>query len=297
MGTASLETQFVSVERVAEYTRLPCEDPDDATENHENWPHSQEICLEGVTLRYKFFRDLVLRGVSLAIEPREKVAICGRTGCGKSSLFGALCRLYPTSQGVIKVGGKDITFISTRALRRQVRVVSQDAFLLSGSIRANLTTAVESSVSDDTLEKCLEMVGMWEKVKSLGGLDFLVDEGGSNFSVGERQLLTLARVLVPSDGCASPAQWTPPPFLLCDEATANVDLLSDEKVHDVVLKLDSTVLMICHRLHHIARFNKVVVLDKGKVAESGPPKQLAEDPQSMLAKLQQQAGVLAGGSS
>merc|ERR1712194_534351 len=140
-------------------------------------------------------------------------------------------------------------------LRTHVRVVSQDAFLLSGSIRENLIMAINGLVTDDVLWWCLQMVGMEDKVKGLpNGLDFMVEEGGQNFSVGERQLLTLARVLVPSAGCNGRSAWRPPPFLLCDEATANVDLLSDEKVHDVVLALDTTVLMICHRLQHIRRF-------------------------------------------
>merc|ERR1711871_1808631 len=126
---------------------------------------------------------------------------------------------------------------------------------------------------------------MADKIRSLPSqLDANVESSGKNFSVGERQLLTLARALTPVKDCATLADWRPPPVLLCDEATASVDLLTDEKVHDVVLALDTTVLMICHRLQHITRFDQVIVMDSGVVVEEGPPEVLlAKVPSSRLA--------------
>lgn len=297
MGAADLETKFVSVERVAEYMRLDSEEgpPGGSLAGTPGawWPRDSSISVRGVALRYRLSRALVLRSVSLDIPAKEKVAVCGRTGCGKSSLFGALSRLYPISGGGIFIGGQDIATVPVKLLRAQVRVVSQDAFLLSGSLRQNLTMGCGGSVHDSVLWHTLDVVGMAGKVESLPTcLEFEIEDGGKNFSVGERQLLTLARALVPPAGCSGMADWRPPPVLLCDEATASVDLVADERVHEVVLGLDSTVLMICHRLQHICRFGLVAVMGDGAIAELGPPADLlSRSPPSILAQLRAEAGL------
>lgn len=310
MNTANLEKQFVSVERIAEYTRLEPEEggsvQEDATALRrqasaggplEGWPHDASVSLRDVSLRYQLYRPLVLSGVDLWIPAGAKAALCGRTGCGKSTLFAALSRLYPLVAGDVAIGGRDISAVPLRELRAHVRVVSQDAFLVSGSLRRNLVMQGEGAVADDVLWHCLRVVGMDSKVTSMeGGLDTWVQEGGQNFSVGERQLLSLARVLVPRR-CGAVSAWEPPRILLCDEATASVDLAADERVHEVLLGLSTTVVMICHRLQHIRRFQLVVVMDAGRVVEAGPPGDLlAQAPTaigggSRLARLCAEAGV------
>lgn len=310
MNTANLEKQFVSVERVAEYMRLEPEEGATASEEAaamrrqvsageplEGWPHDASVSLQNVMLRYQLYRPLVLTCVDLWIPPRAKVALCGRTGCGKSTLFAALSRLYPLVGGKVSIGGRDISAVPLSELRAQVRVVSQDAFLISGSLRRNLAMQGEDAVEDDVLWHCLGVVGMDEKVKSMeGGLDAWVQEGGQNFSVGERQLLSLARVLVPR-GRGVVSTWEPPRILLCDEATASVDLAADQRVHDVLLGLPTTVVMICHRLQHIHRFELVAIMDGGRVVEAGSPGDLlARSPGaagggSRLARLCAEAGV------
>jgi len=295
MGAANVENKFVSVERVAEYIRLESEEADTIAEVHEslvNWPASGNLCLRNVQMRYRLSRPLVLRGLDLTIASNSKAAICGRTGCGKSSLFGTLTRLYPSTQGEILIGGRDIATVPLQVLRTTVRVVSQDAFLLSGTVRDNLLMGCEA-VDDAVLWHVLAAVGMTDKISSLPlKLAAQVDASGTNFSVGERQLLTLARALTPTKECRSISDWRPPPVMLCDEATASVDLVTDEKVHTVVLSLEATVLMICHRLQHITRFDKVVVMDAGMVAEEGAPAELmSKTPPSRLACLCAEAGV------
>ncbi|CAE7932971.1 ABCC2 [Symbiodinium necroappetens] len=299
MGAADVETKFVSVERVAEYLRL--EEESCRNEGDEEaramlgtaWPSQGEVRLEAVTMRYRLHRALVLKGVDLFIPGKAKLSFCGRTGCGKSSLFSVLNRLYPLASGRVLIDGVDISQLSLQTLRMSIRVVSQEAFLLSGSLRQHLTMG-SSEHDDEVLWHCLSAVGLAEKVRLLpGSLDFRVDIAGGNFSVGERQLLTLARVLVPSIPC-SLEDWAPPRMLLCDEATANIDVLTDEKVHQVVLEMDATVMMICHRLQHIARFQQVVVLDAGLVVEQGSPEELLDSdrrPISHLARLCAAAGL------
>lgn len=295
MGAADVETKFVSVERVAEYLRLEEESWDGEARAMLGtaWPSQGEVRLEAVTMRYRLHRSLVLKGVDLFIPGKAKLSFCGRTGCGKSSLFSVLNRLYPLASGRVLIDGVDISQLSLQFLRMSIRVVSQEAFLLSGSLRQNLTMG-SSEQDDEVLWHCLSAVGLAEKVRALpASLDFRVDTAGGNFSVGERQLLTLARVLVPSIPC-SLEDWTPPRMLLCDEATANIDVLTDEKVHQVVLEMDATVMMICHRLQHIARFQQVVVLDAGLVVEQGSPEELLDSgrrPISQLARLCAAAGL------
>eukprot|EP00928_Gymnodinium_smaydae_P037326 TRINITY_DN25931_c0_g1_i1.p1 TRINITY_DN25931_c0_g1~~TRINITY_DN25931_c0_g1_i1.p1 ORF type:complete len:617 (-),score=53.38 TRINITY_DN25931_c0_g1_i1:140-1873(-) len=305
MGAAEVEKNFVSVERIAEYIRL---EPEEAlgVERHDSaaeeftrpagWPCGVRIAMEDVRLRYRLHRPLVWKGVNLDIGSREKVAICGRTGCGKSSLFGALCRLYPIAEGKVTFGDVDISKVPLSVLREHVRVVSQEAFLLSGTLRQNLALNREHAVADEVIWHCLSVVGMADAIKQRGGLLCEVEQSGQNFSVGERQLLSLARVLIPLGECCSLEQWRPPAILLCDEATASVDLVVDEKVHDVLLNLDSTVLMICHRLQHIRRFQRVIVMEAGVVKEDQPPAELlarnsGEQSRSLLAKLCEEAGV------
>jgi len=297
MGAANVENKFVSVERVAEYMRLPPEElraREEVDQGLQEWPGDARISVRGLQMRYRLCRPLVLRGLNLEILPRTKAALCGRTGCGKSSLFGLLSRLYPISQGSILIGGQDIATLPLQALRGCVRVVSQDAFLLSGTLRQNLAMGqANGAISDAVLWYVLKAVGMAKKIEDLPDkLDTQVEVSGKNFSVGERQLLTLARALTPVTECHSLEDWRPPPVLLCDEATASVDLLTDEKVHEVVLALDATVVMICHRLQHITRFDQVVVMDAGVVVEEGSPADLlARTPQSRLARLRAEAGL------
>lgn len=299
MGTTMLETQFVSVERVAEYVRLPqeCEEPQGEVEQAQaaKWPTGGAISLRGIVLGYAVHMPSALSGIDLEISSGSKVALCGRTGCGKSSLLGVLTRLYPVCAGKVEIDGYDLSSMSHRQLRRAVQVVAQDAFLVSGTVEDNLYPNFKSSAGSENkhhAEHCwhvLKMVGMADRISSAGGLNAVVLDGGKNFSVGERQLLALARALMPQDSKCT--QWLPPTVLLCDEATASVDLVADGLVHNVLLGLDSTLVMICHRLQYISRFDRVAVLDAGKVVEYDSPKVLLANPSSKLSALCSEAGV------
>lgn len=269
-GLATLEAQFVSVERVAQYCRLRKERTDGRDVAASTRPCAVQV--QKLMLRYHLDRPLALKSVSFVVEAGQKVAICGRTGSGKSSLVQCLARLYDYS-GVICVDGLDLALLSLPSARSLVRVVQQDATLKTGSLRRNLIGPAR--VDDATIWAALRLVGAAECVIRCGGLDFEVGEGGAAFSAGERQLLALTRALLP----------TPPRLLLADECSSNVDEVSDRKVHDVLLGLDATVLAICHRLKHVPRFDAVVVLDRGRVVESGASASLLADASSRLAGL------------
>ena len=274
MGLVNLETQFVSVERVAQYTRL---DRDAiATDCQQQvpvpvpWPDRGELQIDSLDLRcvglvrsllssvfqiwvspsssaaqlffegnaphpppmchrmHHLMRHLTLQPMSAVQVPAgAKVAVCGRTGCGKSSLFSAICGLYPASSGRIAIDGIDIKSLPLRTLRRGLRVISQDALLLPGTLRANVKGFDDSAADghsaeadDNAVWAALHSAGIGRAVEALPNeLDTLVETGGANFSVGERQLLTLARALVPRDG-------HPPRLMLCDEVAQAAALCS-----------------------------------------------------------------------
>ncbi|CAK8998694.1 Metal resistance protein YCF1 (ABC-type Cd(2+) transporter) (ABC-type glutathione-S-conjugate transporter) (Yeast cadmium factor 1) [Durusdinium trenchii] len=305
MGLTNLESQFVSVERIAAFARTPNEFDKDrarvaslgsgsgATSSEEDvdkaWPEAGELQLKDVTMRYSLHRASVLNGLSMHVLPGEKVALCGRTGCGKSSAFGAICRLYPISSGSIWVDGVDLASLPLERVRRGLRVITQDSVLVDGTLRSNLCLGdrEDGPLLDRDLWAALAQVEMKAHVEGLPGqLDCEIQDGGRNFSVGQRQLLCTARALLPQRGMA-------PRLLLCDEATANIDLRTDEKVHDVLLGLDATVVMIMHRLQHVTRFDRVIVLAPGgTVLEQGAPADLLADTRSELHALFHKAQIL-----
>lgn len=305
---ASFEVEFVSVERVLEYARLPLEEDEQARRWSETRTPSAAraaaaepaadaaakaagsvryaICAESLWFQYAVDLPWVLQDLSLRIPLGSRAALVGRTGSGKSSILSVLSRLYPPAQGCVSVLGQDIMETPLAVLRSQVRVLLQDPIFFSGTVRSNLlcrvpkalptfsSAAVGSAEEDALLWRALQQSGLEELVRALPqGLDEPVQEGGNNFSQGERQLLCLARVLVPSDddreGGGGAAR-----VLLCDEPTSACDLATDELIHGTLLHglPDAwTLVVVCHRLHRIREFDSVYVLDAGRLLEEGKP--------------------------
>ncbi|GBG26436.1 ABC transporter, putative [Hondaea fermentalgiana] len=307
MGLTNVETNFVSVERIAGFMRTPDEFDQDARRLEKLqrarracsidsgaadieaprrvWPSHGGIEVRDLCMRYALHRRRVLNGLNFSVLGGEKVALCGRTGCGKSSTFGILCRLFPMSAGEVRIDGVDINEVPLRELRSAIRVITQDSVLVAGTLRSNLASG-RDGVSEADLWDALSKVQMRTFVEAQeGGLDCIVEDGGRNLSVGQRQLLCTARALLPRNGAK-------PRILLCDEPTANIDLASDVKIHDVLLGLDATVVMICHRLQHVPRFDRVVVMAPGgTLQEQGPPSDLLSRPNSALRDLFERAGI------
>jgi ATP-binding cassette subfamily B multidrug efflux pump len=220
---------------------------------------SLAFAFDGVSFAYKPDAP-VLRGISFAAHPGERIALVGATGSGKSTLASLLLRLYDASEGVIRVGGKDVRGLPRDQLRRRFSVVPQDVFLFPGTIVENI--ALGDAVPDRTrVERCLEQIGALDLFLCRpGGLDAAVDERGSNFSAGERQLLAFARAL-----------YRDAPVLILDEATASVDSVTEarlQKALDALLR-DRTALIIAHRLSTIRSVDRILVLSRGELAEEG----------------------------
>jgi len=269
-----IEGSFASIERLQEFAEdLPQEAAREKDGDKElvdsKWPKlGCTLVFQNVCLRYLPHMPLALDNFSVSLQAQEKVGIIGRTGSGKSTVMSALFRLVELESGRILLGGVDIAKIGLGLLRKQITIVPQDPILFSGHLRKNIDP---TGASDDVaIWKVLKRCSLEDLVQGLqGGLAAAVDEGGANFSVGERQMLCLARALLRDSA-----------VLCLDEATANVDPISDEKIQRVLAnELDTClVLTIAHRLHTVLHSNRIVVLDRGRLAQFGSPQELLAQP-------------------
>eukprot|EP00924_Labyrinthula_sp_SR-Ha-C_P003457 augustus_masked-scaffold_15-processed-gene-10.53-mRNA-1 protein AED:0.02 eAED:0.03 QI:0/-1/0/1/-1/1/1/0/1410 len=295
---SDLETNMVSVERLSEYKmniETEAEVPATKKTYLENWPSKGVIEFEKLEARYREKLPLVLRGINLKIEAGEKVGIVGRTAAGKSSLFVLLMRLVEPSGGRIVIDGVDLSTLDLHTLRQRIAVIPQDPVMFSGSLRLNLDPT--KSFADDAMMKALKTCQLLEQLENMlkstvspsngstsdeevdpieNVLDMYIQEGGSNFSFGQRQLICIARAVLRD--CK---------ILLLDEATSGIDLATDRAIQEAINTefKNSTVLTVAHRIETILGGDKVLVMDAGKVAEYGEPKQLLEDPNSKFSGL------------
>ncbi|KAJ3392648.1 Canalicular multispecific organic anion transporter 2 [Chytriomyces hyalinus] len=261
-----LDLGMVSIERLTHYaTKLPCEkeahcecDPKDG----EEWPQRGEIEFENVVLKYESRDAPVINDLSLKIAAGEKVGVCGRTGSGKSSLLGCLFRIVELSGGRICIDGQDIGLMGLSTLRSRLQIIPQEPVMFSGTIRSNLDYYNEFQDAD--IWEALHLVGLAECLEKL---ESEVENNGENFSVGQRQLMCLARAILHK-----------PKILVLDEASSAVDTQSDLLIQKVIKSQfsESTVISIAHRLNTIMDADRVMVLDAGRVVELGSPSNLLQ---------------------
>uniref|UniRef100_A0A671TU31 ATP-binding cassette, sub-family C (CFTR/MRP), member 10 n=1 Tax=Sparus aurata TaxID=8175 RepID=A0A671TU31_SPAAU len=267
------EMQLVSVERTEEYsTNLPIEPQQ--LNLPSAWPDQGRLEFRGVVLAYRDGLPNALDGVSLVVRPGEKVGIVGRTGSGKSTLFLALFRMVELDQGEILLDGLDVSTVGLAQLRSRLAIIPQDPFLFSGTIRENLDPCGRNP--DQQLLDVLDQCHLSSAVNRMGGLDAEVGERGKCFSVGQRQLLCLARALL-----------TQAKLLCIDEATASVDQKTDKLLQQTIREKfhDKTVLTIAHRINTIMDCDRVLVMHAGKVAEFDTPAALCQTDQSIFHRL------------
>ncbi|XP_037531128.1 multidrug resistance-associated protein 5 [Nematolebias whitei] len=266
------EARFTSVERINYYIKsLDSEAPrhsPEAAAPAPSWPQQGEITFQDVNMRYRDDLPLVLKSLSFTILPEETIGIVGRTGSGKSSLAAALFRLVELSAGSIIIDGINIAQIGLDDLRSKLAIIPQEPVLFIGTIRSNLDPW--DQYSDLQIWEALEKTHIKEMVSQLPhSLHSEVTENGENFSVGERQLLCVARALLRNSK-----------ILILDEATAAIDTETDRLIQDTIRCEfgTCTTLIIAHRLNTVMSCSRIMVLDNGQILEfDSPAALLAEE--------------------
>ncbi|XP_076266259.1 multidrug resistance-associated protein 1-like isoform X6 [Rhynchophorus ferrugineus] len=282
--TSDVETNIVAVERIKEYAEVRQEAAWELPNQimSSAWPETGSVSFKNFSVRYRPGLDLVLKGLSFTVNGSEKVGIVGRTGAGKSSLTLSLFRIIEAAEGQITIDGVNIATLGLHTLRSRLTIIPQDAVLFSGSLRMNLDPF--DSHSDEEVWRSLEHAHLKSFVKGLpAGLNHEVTEGGENLSVGQRQLICLARALLRKTK-----------VLILDEATAAVDLETDDLIQRTIRTefKSCTVLTIAHRLNTIMDSDRVIVLDKGRIVEFDTPSSLLAQSNSIFYGMCKDAGLV-----
>ncbi|KAM9715834.1 ATP-binding cassette sub-family C member 3 isoform 1-T1 [Menidia menidia] len=264
--TSDLENNIVAVERVKEYSETKTEAPWEVEDKKPpaEWPMEGNVEFSDYSVRYREGLDLVLKGITLNVKGGEKIGIVGRTGAGKSSMTLCLFRLLEAAGGEITIDNVKISEIGLHDLRSKLTIIPQEPVLFSGTLRMNLDPF--DKYEDEEVWKALEHSHLLKFVSNQPAkLELECSEGGENLSVGQRQLVCLARALLRKTR-----------ILVLDEATAAIDLETDDLIQSTIRTQfeDSTVFTIAHRLNTIMDYTRVVVLDKGQIAEFDTPTNL-----------------------
>jgi ATP-binding cassette subfamily C (CFTR/MRP) protein 1 len=278
-----METFFNSAERLLHYTNNVISEAPDVIEGNRTppgWPLLGEIRMENINMRYRSDLPLVLKNLSFHFNPAEKIGIVGRTGAGKSTILTALLRLTEYESGSIIIDGIDVAKIGLDDLRSNIAIIPQEPVLFSGTLRFNLDPF--SQYEDNELWDVLRRSNLHEVLEKMpNGLESQVSEGGENWSVGQRQLICLARAMLRKSK-----------IILLDEATASVDFETDEYIQRAIRNdfKDSTVITIAHRLNTIADYDRVVVMSFGEILEFDTPYKLLENQNSSFSGMVQETG-------
>lgn len=309
---AEVENGMNAVERLLYYgTQLEQEAPSKTIDVRPSWPEKGEIIFDNVEMRYRAGLPLVLQGLNVHIQGGERIGIVGRTGAGKSSIMSTLFRLVEISGGHITIDGIDISTIGLQDLRSRLAIIPQDPTLFRGTVRSNLdpfgehtdlelwsalrqadlvqddqatTTTATPSASGNALVIADAPAANNGNSNNRIGLDSIVEEDGLNFSLGQRQLMALARALVRGSQ-----------IIVCDEATSSVDMETDDKIQRTMASAfrGKTLLCIAHRLRTIINYDRICVMDKGRIAEIGTPMELFEMEGGIFRGMCERSGIRA----
>ncbi|KAK8748976.1 hypothetical protein OTU49_015623, partial [Cherax quadricarinatus] len=282
--SSDVETNIVAVERIKEYSETPQEAPWEIPSNkpHQEWPEAGVVEFNKYSTRYREGLDLVVRDINCKITKGEKIGIVGRTGAGKSSLTLALFRIIEAAGGNIVIDNVNISKIGLHDLRSRLTIIPQDPVLFSGTLQMNLDPF--HKYDDAKVWSALEQSHLKEFVSGLpNGLQHQVSEGGENLSVGQRQLVCLARAILRKTR-----------VLVLDEATAAVDLETDDLIQQTIRRefASCTVITIAHRLNTIMDSTRIVVLDRGEIKEFDTPATLLNNKNSIFYGLAKDAGLV-----
>ncbi|XP_008792064.3 ABC transporter C family member 3-like isoform X3 [Phoenix dactylifera] len=273
----NLENKIISVERILQYTSIPSEPPVTIEANRPdcNWPSRGEVDLRDLQVRYGPHMPFVLRGLTCTFPGGMKTGIVGRTGSGKSTLIQTLFRIIDPTVGQIFIDGINISTIGLHDLRSRLSIIPQDPTMFEGTVRSNLDPLEE--YTDEQIWEALDCCQLGEEVRKKElKLDSAVTENGENWSVGQRQLVCLGRVILKKSK-----------VLVLDEATASVDTATDSLIQKTLRQQfsESTVVTIAHRITSVLDSDFVLLLDNGVIVEHDIPTRLLENKSSLFANL------------
>nr|QEY08335.1 ATP-binding cassette sub-family C member 3a [Crocus sativus] len=273
----NVENKIISVERIVQYTSIPSEPPltIEANKPDSNWPCTGEVVLRDLQVRYAPHLPFVLKGLTCTFPGGRKTGIVGRTGSGKSTLIQTLFRIVDPTVGQIFIDGFDISTIGLHDLRFRLSIIPQDPTMFEGTVRSNLDPLDE--YTDEQIWEALDCCQLGDEVRKKElKLDSPVIENGENWSMGQRQLICLGRVILKKSK-----------ILVLDEATASVDTATDSLIQKTLRQQfsDSTVIIIAHRITSVLDSDMVLLLDNGLIVEHDPPNRLLENKSSLFAKL------------
>ncbi|KAL6854317.1 hypothetical protein ACP4OV_019220 [Aristida adscensionis] len=271
------ENKMISVERIMQYSRIPSEAPlvVESYRPPKSWPEDGTINIKSLEVRYAEHLPSVLKNISCVIPGRKKVGIVGRTGSGKSTFIQALFRIVEPREGTIEVDNVDICKIGLHDLRGRLSIIPQDPIMFEGTVRGNLDPLNE--YTDQRVWEILDKCQLGDIVRqNPKKLDSTVVENGENWSVGQRQLFCLGRVLLKRSN-----------VLVLDEATASVDSSTDAIIQETIREEfgDCTVLTIAHRIHTVIDSDLIIVFSEGRIIEYDTPSKLLENANSEFSRL------------
>ena len=283
---SEIEIIMVSMERCLKYLEITSEKPAQLESDNElisqKWPTKGEIRFENYSVKYRPNTEIVLKNLSFTINGMEKVGVVGRTGSGKSTICLCLFRILEPLEGTIYIDDKDICNIGLDLLRNNITIIPQDPCLMAGTLKYNIDPF--NKTEDKEILQILNKIGFEGSNLKEGEnlLDKEIEQNGKNLSVGEKQLVRIARAILRKTK-----------IIVMDEATANIDGKTEGKIQNAlehVLK-DSTIITIAHRIRTIINYDKILVLDNGKVAEYDTPSNLLNDHSSLFYELYSKSEV------
>ena len=276
---ANLENIMISLERCLQYTRIKSEKPStikpiDDNLKRDNWPQEGKIRFENYSVRYRPTTEIVLKNLNFQIEGNEKVGVVGRTGSGKSTICLCLFRILEPLEGTIYIDDVDITQIGLDILRKNLTIIPQDPCLMEGSLKYNIDPFNKSK--DEDIISILKKIGFEYTESDDHILNRKIEHGGANLSVGEKQLICIARAILRKTK-----------IVVMDEATANIDMKTEEKIQKALQYVlnYSTVITVAHRIKTIINYDKILVLNNGKIEEFDTPTNLLKNEKSLFYQL------------